>query len=366
MGRVSECETLYSWIGESLVPPSSAGMNWSGILSPLQEKASLKIKEAIEQHTELLVWAVCGAGKTEILFEGIEAALQSGRRVCLATPRTDVVLELLPRFKQAFPNADPIALYGGSEDRFSSSSLILSTTHQLFRFKQTFDCLIIDEVDAFPFSADETLQKAVGKARKQESTLIYLSATPSGKMRKNKNLPHIKIPGRYHGHPLPVPRFQWIGSWKGSLLKQKLPSPFQKWVEDHLQIQKQAFVFVPNIPVLNQVTSALQKLNASIEGVHSEDPDRKEKVQRFREGTTPIIVTTTILERGVTVPDTEVAVFGAEEEIFTESALVQIAGRVGRHRDYPAGDVVFFHYGKTHAMISARRHIQEMNREAGL
>ena len=31
--------------------------------------------EAVTNSDSLLVWAVCGAGKTEVLFEGIDAAL---------------------------------------------------------------------------------------------------------------------------------------------------------------------------------------------------------------------------------------------------------------------------------------------------
>ncbi|MBS2970680.1 DEAD/DEAH box helicase [Metabacillus sp. KIGAM252] len=367
MGRVSECETLYSWIGATPVTQSSSGLDWTGTLSQLQSHASNCIKHAMENQSELLVWAVCGAGKTEILFQGIEEALKQNKRICLATPRTDVVLELYPRFQQAFPKADAAALYGGSEDRYKSSRLVLSTAHQLFRFKQTFDCIIIDEVDAFPFSADQTLQEAVQKARKPESSLIFLTATPSKEMQKralSNKLPSVRIPGRYHGHPLPVPRFQWIGSYKGRLQRNKLPKPLLKWIQEHLDKEKPAFLFVPNIPALHHVTAILQNIHPLIEGVHSEDPDRKEKVQRFRDRISPLIVTTTILERGVTVPDSDAAVFGAEEDIFTESALVQIAGRVGRHQDYPTGDVVFFHYGKTNAMIQSRLHIKKMNREA--
>ena len=76
-----------------------------------------------------------------------------------------------------------------------------------------------------------------------------------------------------------------------------------------------------------------------------------------------MLVTTTILERGVTIPSLDVAVLGSEAQIFTESALVQIAGRVGRSKDDPTGDVVFYHFGKTKAMLEARRHIQYMNKE---
>lgn len=77
-----------------------------------------------------------------------------------------------------------------------------------------------------------------------------------------------------------------------------------------------------------------------------------------------MLVTTTILERGVTVANLQVAVLGAEEAVFSESALVQIAGRVGRSGSAPKGDVFYFHYGKTEAMLRAKRHIQSMNKRA--
>ena len=44
---------------------------------------------------------------------GINEALQKGERVCIATPRTDVVLELAPRLQEVFPYIQIAALYGG-------------------------------------------------------------------------------------------------------------------------------------------------------------------------------------------------------------------------------------------------------------
>lgn len=76
-----------------------------------------------------------------------------------------------------------------------------------------------------------------------------------------------------------------------------------------------------------------------------------------------MLVTTTILERGVTFANVQVAVLGAENQIFTEAALVQIAGRVGRSSLAPTGDVLFFHFGITVEMKKARSHIQLMNQE---
>jgi competence protein ComFA len=114
---------------------------------------------------------------------------------------------------------------------------------------------------------------------------------------------------------------------------------------------------------MEKALTILRSIHPGIEAVHAEDPDRKNKVQKMRAHETPLLLTTTILERGVTFPNIDVAVVGAEDRIFTESALVQIAGRAGRSKEHPDGVVTFFHYGKTEEMLKARRQIITMNRE---
>ena len=95
--------------------------------------------------------------------------------------------------------------------------------------------------------------------------------------------------------------------------------------------------------------------------VYSQDSKRKEKVMAMREDKLDFLITTTILERGVTFKNIDVLVIGSEERIYTESALVQIAGRAGRSAEYPKGDVIFFHYGQSKAMKSSVRQIRQMN-----
>lgn len=371
MGRVSACTPLYSWKGPipDLARLAAPFLTWDGNLSDGQQTASNRVIQAIESNKELLVWAVAGAGKTEVLFAGIDHALSAGKRVCIATPRFDVVRELAPRLQAVFPTIDVAALHGGSPDRHKFSPLTISTTHQLLRFYQAFDVIILDEVDAFPYSVDEMLQYAVARARKPMSSIIYLTATPNSKWQKEcrqGKRDFVTIPARYHRHPLPVPRFVWCGNWQKQLAKNKLPKNVNDWVKTRLEADKQALLFIPKIALAEKIVSLLRKFHPDIESVHSEDPERKEKVERMRRKEIPLLVTTTILERGVTFPNLDVAVFGAEETIFTESALVQIAGRVGRSADYPHGDVVFFHFGKTEAMIKAKKQIEKMNEEGRL
>lgn len=368
MGRMSECTVMVSWAGPSpTVEIPDKPLVWEGTLSAGQQKASTELIRAVQTNDQLLIWAVCGAGKTEILFEGIETTIQAGKNVCIATPRTDVVIELAPRINSAFPQVDVIALYGGSEDRNKTAPITLSTTHQLLRFYKAFDLIIIDEVDAFPFSVEPMLQYAVNQAKKDISSTIYLTATPNKIWKKDISAGKRKavtIPARYHRHPLPVPEYVWCGNWEKRLKKKRLPGNVMAWIKEHLDIGKQAFLFVPRITYLDSIVKILKSIDSRIEGVQAEDPDRKDKVARFRTGEIPILVTTTILERGVTVPNIDVAVLGAEDRIFTESALVQISGRVGRSAPFPTGEILFFHFGKTKEMVKAKKHIEKMNKEA--
>ena len=235
MGRLSECTPLLSWTGPDAPIPAVCRLDWQGTLSSGQQHASEKIVTAVEQSMEMLVWAVCGAGKTELLFKGIERALQLKKRVCIATPRTDVVLELAPRLQQVFPDINVIVLYGGSEDKLTYSPLLISTTHQLYRYEKAFDLVILDEMDAFPYSVDKTLQYAVRKARKQNSSMVYLTATPNKSWQRkchDNKIDYVTIPARFHQHPLPVPHFVWCGNWDKKLRREKLPFTLLTWLKD--------------------------------------------------------------------------------------------------------------------------------------
>ncbi|WP_413307099.1 DEAD/DEAH box helicase [Bacillus sp. 1P10SD] len=367
MGRISECTPLIGWCGpDPVIPLPKNIMAWNGRLSPGQMTASNHVVEAILQNQEHLIWAVCGAGKTELLFAGIEAAIRALKRICIATPRTDVVLELTPRLKAAFPELTIASLYGGSEDRHLFAPLTIATIHQLLRFYHAFDAIILDEVDAFPYTVEESLQYAAIQSRKPASAMIYLTATPNEKWQREcrtgkRNF--TTIPARFHRHPLPVPEFVWSGNWQKLLKKDKLPAIVLRWMEKRLLVGKQVLLFFPHIPLMEKALKILQQMNPEIEAVHAEDPERKVKVQRMRDKQIPLLLTTTILERGVTFPNIDVAVVGAEDPIFTESALVQIAGRAGRSKENPDGVVTFFHYGKTEEMLKARKQIVSMNRE---
>ncbi|MCC3374084.1 DEAD/DEAH box helicase [Cohnella sp. REN36] len=334
------------------------------------------------QARSFLLWAVTGAGKTEMIFPLLEAVLSAGGRALIATPRRDVVLELAPRLAKAFPGYSRAVLYGGSEERWHQAALTLSTTHQLLRFQEAFDLVLVDELDAFPYHNDPMLHYAAAAARKPDGATVLLSATPPTPLRRAASrgrLPHAKVPVRYHRHPLPVPRalrmpplHRLAASGRPGLKAGvKLPGRLLQALGASVARGAQVFVFVPYIRQIDGLVAYLRWSASAwgispeaIDGTSSKDEGRRDKVVAFRDRQLRLLVTTTILERGVTVPRSDVFIFDAHQTLFDEAALVQMAGRAGRSADDPAGRVYFCSAYHTLAQRGAIGQIRMMNRLA--
>ena len=90
---------------------------------------------------------------------------------------------------------------------------MIATTHQLLKFYQAFDLLIIDEVDAFPYVDNPILYKATQNAIKKEGNTLYLTATSTDELDKKvkkKEIIRYSLPRRFHGNPLVVPEIKWV------------------------------------------------------------------------------------------------------------------------------------------------------------
>ncbi|ANS77298.1 hypothetical protein AWM70_17200 [Paenibacillus yonginensis] len=316
-----------------------------------------------------LLWAVTGAGKTEMIFPLLAHVLEAGGRALVATPRRDVVLELAPRLAKVFPEQQMSVLYGGSEDRWTPANLVLSTTHQLLRFHQAFDLVIIDELDAFPYHNDPMLAYAAEACCKDSGHFIFLSATPPKKLQRDAAAGRCgvaKVPARFHGHPLPVPKRTSFPGTDENISRKRLPSNLITELERSLQRDAQIFLFISRIqqipPLLALLRSKLPGVR--IEGTSSQDGERADKVLAFRSRAIRILITTTILERGVTVPRSDVYILDADSGLFDEASLVQMAGRAGRSMEDPTGRVFFFSRQANSAQRGAIRQIKQMNRIA--
>lgn len=325
-------------------------------LSNEQSKISEKIKNNYVNGIDTLVDAVCGAGKTELIYEVIANALSRQKTVAFAVPRRDVVIELLPRIKKVFRSNSVIAVYGGHTEKLTADIVVL-TTHQLYRYQEMFDLIILDEIDAFPFKDNDLLLAMLNNAKR--GRIVMMSATPSDKVlqefsKQNRDILHLDV--RFHHKPLPVPSLQirW-GYLKYYSLVKKLHAFFNQ--------NKPVFIFCPTIEKAEIVFKFVKRIFKGGNIVHSKRKDREKVIEDFKNGKYRYLVTTAVLERGITIKDLQVVIFDADNPIYDEHALIQISGRVGRKYDAPEGEVVFYADKNTKAISRAISTIRSKNQK---
>ena len=105
---------------------------------------------------------------------------------------------------------------------------------------------------------------------------------------------------------------------------------------------KQVFIFVPTIDDSKKLALFLKIFFRKGSYVNSKRKDGQKIIDDFRKGTYRYLVTTAVLERGVTIKDLQVIVFHADHDIYDKAALIQIAGRAGRRKEAPEGEVIFY------------------------
>lgn len=367
MKRVRNDEPLYYFPQEDF--PRQDVLKWSGQLTPFQEQVSMGLLQAVDKEEPSLVHAVTGAGKTEMIYQVVAKVINRGGAVCLASPRIDVCLELYKRLQSDF--TCKISLLHGESEPYFRTPLVVATTHQLLKFYQAFDLLIVDEVDAFPYVENPILYHAVNNCVKESGLKIFLTATSTDELDKKVKqgeLKRLSLPRRFHGNPLVIPKSVWLSDFDKHLQKNRLVPKLRRYIEKQRETAYPLLIFASEIEKGERLKEILQRAfpNEKIGFVSSATEDRLQQVQAFRDRELTILISTTILERGVTFPCVDVFVVEANHQLFTKSSLIQIGGRVGRSMDRPTGQLIFFHDGINRSIKKAIKEVKEMNQEAGL
>ena len=334
--------------------PKKAPIHLSYELSPEQKELSDKLVENYKKGLDSLVYAVCGSGKTEICLSLIEHCVERGLKVGFAVPRRSVCYELFCRFRNIFRKNKVISVYGGHH-RVIEGDIVCLTTHQLFRYPNYFDLLIMDEIDAFPFKGDQILQNMFERSIK--GNYVLLTATPTDELLQEFTKPGkdlLKLFARFHHNPLPIPKVVLANNFN---IHYKLIKKLKQFFDEN----KQVFIFVPTIDESIKLSRILRLFFSKGTYVNSKRDDNEEIIEEFREKKYQYLVTTAVLERGITVKNLQVIVFHADSYIYDDHALVQIAGRVGRKKDAPEGEVIFIAKEQTKYMERAISDINAAN-----
>ena len=120
-------------------------------------------------------------------------------------------------------------------------------------------------------------------------------------------------------------------------------------------------VFVPTVALSMRLYNITKLFVPDGNYVSSKRKQRDLVIKRFKEGKYRYLVTTAVLERGVTIRDLQVIVFGSDDKIYDSAALIQIAGRAGRKADAPNGEVLFLANKESAGMHDAIKEIKYCN-----
>ncbi|NLC54550.1 MAG: DEAD/DEAH box helicase family protein [Erysipelothrix sp.] len=308
-------------------------------LTKEQKVLSKKVVENIMAKKDVLIFAACGSGKTEIILKTIKYGLDNKLKVGIAIPRRQVVLQLSERLSEYFSKIKIVSVCEGyTKELFAD--LIICTTHQLHNYPNYFDILIIDEPDAFPF-ADNPLLQALAKNSVKGNT-VYMTATPTKQMKQLETLTLFK---RYHGHDLLVPKV--VIAFKPILLLK-----MYKWIT----LNKKVLLFVPTIALAQKLSKIL-----GYPAIHSKSDAKDEIINQFEQGEFNVLVTTTIMERGITIEGVNICVLYADHPVFNQASLIQIAGRVGRKASAPNGFGIFLCENKSEKVDLCIAELEMMN-----
>jgi primosomal protein N' (replication factor Y) len=164
-------------------------------LSPAQKTAADALIEKVKAHafSATLLDGVPGAGKTEVYFEAIAAALAMGRQVLVLLPEIALTAQWLKRFEDRF-GCSPAAWHSGltslerretwraiAEGRIG---VVVGARSALFLPFANLGLIVVDEAHDTSFKQEEGVcynarDMAVVRARLVSAPVVLASATPS-------------------------------------------------------------------------------------------------------------------------------------------------------------------------------------------
>lgn len=326
------------------------------VLSKDQLKGQYFVETCYLNKENGFLHAVCGAGKTEMCLSTIEKALNDHKSLVFIIPRVEIIKQVLPRLKSYFPKTNICGLY---QDMVldESADLYISTPQQMIHFYQEFDIIFIDEVDAFPFFNNTFLERLVKKSLKPAGIKIYISATMPWEYKKlirEQNFNYCLIASRYHGKDMVLPEFRkYSHIFFGRHLKE---------IEKYLNNETRLIIYFPSIQWMNRFYLFLISKKISCQKISSQTQYKKGLIKDFEQGQCNILLSTTLLERGVTFSNCDVFVLESDHVIFDKDTLTQISGRVGRNHLYPKGQLIFYSSHISLAMEETKKELKRLNK----
>ena len=301
-----------------------------------QQRALEEIKHDMESPLPMdrLLCGDVGFGKTEVAFRAAFKAILSGKQVAILCPTTLLARQHYELALKRFANFDvKIALFSRLvtakmqkqylEQVENGLAHLIIGTHRLLsknlHFKEL-GLLIVDEEQRFGVEQKEKI-----KELKNNIDVLTLTATPIPRTLQIsligvRSMSKIDTPPQDR-----MPIQTYVTPFKLDVVKEL--------VERELGRNGQVFYLHNNISTLYNRVSVLQKMmpNVSFGVAHGkmDREDIEDVMMRFYDGQIDVLVSTSIIENGIDVPNANMIIV-EDSENYGLSQLYQIKGRVGR------------------------------------
>ena len=301
-----------------------------------QENALKEIKKDMEAPTPMdrLLCGDVGFGKTEVAFRAAFKAILSGKQVAILCPTTLLARQHYELAVKRFANFDVhIAVFSRliknsqqtkymKEVEAGTIHLIIGT-HRLLSKNLHFKdlgLLIVDEEQRFGVEQKERI-----KELKKDIDVLTLTATPIPRTLQIsligvRSMSKIDTPPQDR-----MPIQTYVTPFRLDVVKEL--------IERELGRNGQVFFLHNNIATLYNRVATLQKMMPNIHiGVAHGKMDRddiEDVMMHFYEGDIDVLVSTSIIENGIDVPNANMIIV-EDSENYGLSQLYQIKGRVGR------------------------------------
>lgn len=301
-----------------------------------QQRALDEIKKDMESPSPMdrLLCGDVGFGKTEVAFRAAFKAILSGKQVAILCPTTLLARQHYELALKRFANFDVnIAIFSRlitkkKQTEFekqveAGKAHLIIGTHRLLskniHFKEL-GLLIIDEEQRFGVEQKERI-----KELKNDVDVLTLTATPIPRTLQIsligvRSMSKIDTPPQDR-----MPIQTYVTPFKLDVVKEL--------IERELGRNGQVFFLHNNITTLYNRVATLQKMmpNVSFGVAHGkmDREDIEDVMMRFYEGQIDVLVSTSIIENGIDVPNANMIIV-EDSENYGLSQLYQIKGRVGR------------------------------------
>lgn len=317
----------------------------------LQAVAEIKKDMEAPKPMDRLLCGDVGYGKTEVALRAAFKAVMDNKQVAVLVPTTVLATQHFITFQDRFRDygvkVEVLSRFTGTKKKkeilegLQQGKIdVIIGTHRLFSKELIFKdlgLLVIDEEQRFGVAHKEKI-----KELRKNIDVLTLSATPIPRtlhmaMVGMRDMSILATPPEDR---LPVQTF--VVEWHPRLMKDAIIRELHR--------MGQVYYIHNRIENIFEVAAQIQQLapEANIGVAHGQMPEKmlEEVMQDFMDGNIDILVSTTIVESGLDIPNVNTLIV-SDADNFGLAQLYQLRGRVGRSKrqafayfTYPRGKVL--------------------------